>query len=78
MPPIKNARLLALLEGLNQTEYIAPPNGVGLKTGLRAVELGLVQWNHDVKAARFKLTKEGLVYRWRFAKTVQSPRFPSG
>ena len=70
MPPIKNARLLILLEGLNHTEYISPPSGVGLKTGLRAVELGLVQWNDDVKAARFKLTKKGLGYRSRFAKAI--------
>lgn len=55
-------RLNLLLMHLRSGRWRTPPSNVGLKTGLTALELGLVEAKGDLRSRSYRLTAAGAAY----------------
>ncbi len=61
-----DGRLAFLLDSLSRRSFKSLPHGVGLKTAVKARELGFVEWSGDLREFTLKLTLLG--YRSRSAR----------
>jgi hypothetical protein len=69
----KSQRLILLLDGLSATSFGPAPKGAGLKTAIKARELGLVEFERAGPAWRFRLTPAGLSPRLEHRRQTTPP-----